>query len=254
MAARRPLIAGNWKMHGRRAETLALLAALKERLTAEHLHNREVVIAPPFTSLELATQMLAGSPLQLAAQDLHWEPSGAYTGEISAPMLKDLGCAYVLIGHSERRQYCGETDEHVARKVAAAKKNGLTPIICVGETLEEREKALTLEVIARQVRGALSGQDKTAIASLVVAYEPIWAIGTGRTATPAQAQEVHAAIRRTLTHLADQQTADAVRLLYGGSVKADNIDNLMAQADIDGALVGGASLQADAFARIARFQ
>ncbi len=254
MAARRPLIAGNWKMHGRRAETLALLAALKESLTVEHLHNREVVIAPPFTSLEIATQILAGSSLQLAAQDLHWEPSGAYTGEISAPMLKDLGCSYVLIGHSERRQYCGETDEHVARKVAAARKNGITPIICVGETLEEREKDATLEVIARQVRGALSGQDKTAIASLVVAYEPIWAIGTGRTATPAQAQEVHAAIRATLASLTNQPTAEAVRLLYGGSVKAENIDNLMAQADIDGALVGGASLQADAFARIARFQ
>lgn len=254
MAARLPLIAGNWKMHGRRADTLALLSALKERLTAEQLRDREVVVAPPFTSLETAAQILAGSPIQLAAQNLHWEPSGAYTGEISAPMLKDLGCTYVLIGHSERRQHCGESDEQVAQKVAAAKNHGLTPIICVGETLEEREKDATLEVIARQVQGAVSSQDKTTVASLVVAYEPIWAIGTGRTATPAQAQEVHAAIRGTLASLTDRQTAEAVRLLYGGSVKAENIDNLMAQTDIDGALVGGASLQADAFARIARFQ
>lgn len=254
MAARLPLIAGNWKMHGKRADTFALLSALKERLTAAHLRNREVVVAPPFTSLEIAAQILAGSPIQLAAQNLHWEPSGAYTGEISAPMLKDLGCTYVLIGHSERRQHCGESDEQVAQKVVAAKKHGLTPIICVGETLEEREKGATLDVIVRQVRSALNGQDKTAIAILVVAYEPIWAIGTGRTATPAQAQEVHAAIRRTLASLTDRQTAEAVRLLYGGSVKADNIDHLMAQTDIDGALVGGASLQADSFARIALFQ
>lgn len=254
MATRRPLIAGNWKMHGKRAETLALLSALRERLTKELLQDREVVIAPPFTSLEIAAQLLAGSPLQLAAQNLHWEPAGAFTGEISAPMLKDLGCTYVLIGHSERRQYCTETDEQVARKVEAARKNNLTPVICVGETLEERETGAALEVIARQVRGAFNGQATAAIATMVVAYEPVWAIGTGRTASPAQAQEVHAAIRRNLADFTDQQTAEAVRILYGGSVKPDNVDSLMAQPDIDGALVGGASLQADSFARIARFQ
>ena len=252
--ARRPVIAGNWKMYGTRTETLALLSALKEKLTKTVLADREVVLAPPFTSLTTAAQVLLGSSLRLAAQSLHWEPQGAFTGEVSGPMLKELGCSYVIIGHSERRQYCGETDEHVARKVKAAQQSGLTPIICVGETLEERESGATMTIIGRQVRGALQGQEKATLTALILAYEPVWAIGTGRTATPAQAQEVHAAIRSTLADLADQPTADAVRLLYGGSVKPDNIDGLMAQADIDGALVGGASLQADSFARIVCFQ
>ncbi len=252
--ARRPLIAGNWKMYGARADTLALLSALREQLTTSVLTDREVVVAPPFTSLLTAAQLLTGSPIRLAAQNLHWEPQGAFTGEVSGPMLKDAGCSHVIIGHSERRQYCGETEEQVARKVRAAQQHGLTPIICVGETLEERENGSTMAVIARQVRGALQGQEKSVLAALILAYEPVWAIGTGRTATPAQAQEVHAAIRATLASLVDQATADAVRLLYGGSVKPDNVDSLMAQADIDGALVGGASLQADSFARIVRFQ
>ncbi|MBI3303678.1 MAG: triose-phosphate isomerase [Deltaproteobacteria bacterium] len=254
MAARRPLLAGNWKMHRTRAEAEALLSALKAQVTGVDLTNREVVVAPPFTALETAARVLAGSPIRLAAQNLHWEPQGAFTGEVSGPMLKELGCAYVILGHSERRQYFGETDESVARKVRAAQRDGLVPIVCVGETLEERERGETQTVITRQVHGALQGQDKAAIAALVVAYEPIWAIGTGRTATPAQAEEVHVAIRATLAEMADRQTAAAVRLLYGGSVKSDNIDGLMAQADIDGALVGGTSLQADAFARIVRFR
>lgn len=254
MAQRRPLIVGNWKMHGGRAETLVLLSALKEKLPKEALSDREVVVAPPFTSLETAARLLNGSPIRLAAQNLYWEPQGAFTGEVSGLMLKELGCSYVIIGHSERRQYFGETDEQVARKVKAAQQHSLTPIICVGETLAEREDGATITVITRQVQGALHHQDKSAIASLVIAYEPIWAIGTGRTATPEQAQEVHTAIRTILGGLADQPTADAVRLLYGGSVKPDNIDGLMAQADIDGALVGGASLQAASFARIVRFQ
>lgn len=254
MPLRRPIIAGNWKMQGGRAETLVLLSALKERLHRESLSDREVVVAPPFTSLEAAAHLLNGSPIRLAAQNLHWEPRGAFTGEVSGIMLKELGCSYVIIGHSERRQYCGETDEQVARKVKAAQQYSLTSIICAGETLEERENDSTMAVIARQVRGALQGQDKSAIASFVIAYEPIWAIGTGRTASPEQAQEVHAGIRAILRDIADQPTADAVRLLYGGSVKPDNIDGLMTQPDIDGALVGGASLQADTFARIVRFQ
>lgn len=252
--ARRPLIAGNWKMYGTRAETLALLSALREQLTSRVLTDREVVVAPPFTSLTTAAHLLTGSPIRLAGQNLHWEPQGAFTGDVSGPMLKDAGCSHVIIGHSERRQYCGETDEHVARKVKAAQQHGLIPMICVGETLEERERGATMAVIDRQVRGALQGQEKSALAALVLAYEPVWAIGTGRTATPAQAQEVHAAIRSILASLTDQPTADAVRLLYGGSVKPDNVDGLMAQPDIDGALVGGASLQADSFARIVRFQ
>lgn len=254
MTARLSLIVGNWKMYGKRTETLVLLTALKEKLPPQNLSGREVIVAPPFTSLEMAAQLLTGSAIRLAAQNLYWEPQGAFTGEVSGPMLKELGCSHVIIGHSERRQYFGETDEQVARKVQAAQKHGIVPIICVGETLTERENGSTEAVITRQVRAALHEQDKTALASLVIAYEPVWAIGTGLTATPTQAQEVHAVVRRLLADLSDARTAEAVRLLYGGSVKPDSIDGLMAQKDIDGALVGGASLQADSFARIVSFQ
>lgn len=253
MTQRRFIIAGNWKMNGGKAETLVLLSALKERLSPESLSDREIVIAPPFISLETAAHVLNGSGIHLAAQNLYWEPRGAFTGEVSGPMLKELGCAYVIIGHSERRQYFGETDAHVARKVKAAQQYDLIPIVCVGETLEERENDVTMTVITRQVQGALQDQANSAVASLVIAYEPIWAIGTGRTATPEQAQEVHAAIRLLLEQITNKATADAVRLLYGGSVKPDNVDQLMAQTDIDGALVGGASLQAESFARIVCF-
>lgn len=251
MAIRHSLIAGNWKMFGTRAEAEHLLSELKARIGRPA--DREVVIAPPFTLLETVARLLAGTSLCLAAQNLHWEPNGAFTGEIAGPMLKDMGCSHVILGHSERRQYCGETDEHVARKVRAAHRDGLIPIVCVGETLEQRERGETTGLISHQVRTALHGYDHTALASLIVAYEPVWAIGTGRTATPAQAQEVHAAIRATLTELSDHATAEMVRILYGGSVKPDNVDGLMAEADIDGALVGGASLQAEAFARIIQF-
>lgn len=254
MARRYPLIVGNWKMHGTRVEAEQLLSALLTQLSPASPPAREVAVAPPFTSLATAARLVAGSAIRLAAQNLHWEPHGAFTGEISGPMLKELGCTYVIIGHSERRQYFGETDEQVARKVRAAQRDGLVPIVCVGETLEERERGATLAVIGRQVRGALQGQQPPALASLVVAYEPVWAIGTGRTATPAQAQEVHAAIRTTLADLSSGEAANATRILYGGSVKPDNIDALMAEADIDGALVGGASLQADSFARIVNFR
>jgi triosephosphate isomerase len=252
MAIRRSLLAGNWKMHGTRTEAERLLTALKTQIGRPA--DRDVVVAPPFSALETASRLLAGTSIRLAAQNLHWEPQGAFTGEVSGPMLKELGCTYVIIGHSERRQYFGETDETVAKKVQAARRDALTPIVCVGETLEQRDKGETLAVIARQVRGALQGLDAKAVASLVVAYEPVWAIGTGRTATPAQAQEVHASIRATLVELADQSSAELVRLLYGGSVKPDNVDALMAEADIDGALVGGASLDAEAFARIVQFR
>jgi triosephosphate isomerase (TIM) len=254
MASRRPIIAGNWKMYGTRVETERLLSALQPQLAGNVCSDREVIIAPPFTALETAARLLAGSPIRLAAQNLYWEPQGAFTGEVSGPMLKELGCSYVIIGHSERRQLFGETDERVARKVKAARAHNLIPIICVGETLEERENGSTTTIITRQVREALQGQTAIDIASLVIAYEPVWAIGTGRTATPAQAQEVHAVIRTLLADLADQSTAAEVRILYGGSVKPENVDGIMAQADIDGALVGGASLQADSFARIVRFQ
>ncbi len=249
MNTRTPLIVGNWKMHGTQSEAERLLLALRSELTA--ISGREVVVAPPFTALEMAGRLLAGSSIRLAAQNLHWEPQGAFTGEISGPMLRELGCTYVIIGHSERRQYFGETDDLVERKVAAAWREELRPILCVGETLSEREKGETLPVIERQVRSALWEQEK--MEELVIAYEPIWAIGTGRTATPDQAQEVHAAIRRLLTEKLGQGKAETVRILYGGSVKPDNIDGLMAEKDIDGALVGGASLEAKAFARIVNF-
>lgn len=239
-------------MHGTRAEAERLLSALKTQLGRPS--DREVVVAPPFGTLETASRLLAGTSIRLAAQNLHWEPQGAFTGEVSGPMLKELGCSYVIIGHSERRQYFSETDEQVAKKVQAARRDALIPIVCVGETLEEREHGDALTVIARQVRGALQGLDAQAISSLIVAYEPVWAIGTGRTATPAQAQEVHAFIRTTLAELADRSSAELVRILYGGSVKPDNVDTLMAESDIDGALVGGASLQAEAFARIVQFR
>lgn len=252
MAIRRSLLAGNWKMHGTRAEAERLLTALKTQIGRPA--ERDVVVAPPFGTLETASRLLAGTSIRLAAQNLHWEPQGAFTGEVSGPMLKELGCTYVIIGHSERRQYFGETDETVAKKVQAARRDSLIPIVCVGETLEQRDREETLSVIARQVRGALQGLDTKAILSLVVAYEPIWAIGTGRTATPAQAQEVHASIRATLAELSDRSSAELVRLLYGGSVKPDNVDALMAESDIDGALVGGASLDAEAFARIVQFR
>lgn len=252
MAIRRSLLAGNWKMHGTRAEAERLLSALKTHIGRPA--DRDVVVAPPFGTLETASRLLAGTSVHLAAQNLHWEPQGAFTGEMSGPMLKELGCTYVIIGHSERRQYFGETDELVAKKVQAARRDALIPIVCVGETLEQRDRGETLTVIARQVRGALQGQDAKAIAALIVAYEPVWAIGTGRTATPAQAQEVHASIRATLAELADHSSAELVRLLYGGSVKPDNVDALMAESDIDGALVGGASLDAEAFARIVQFR
>lgn len=254
MASRRPIIAGNWKMHGTRAETERLLSALQPQFAGNACSDREVIVAPSFTALETAARLLAGSPIRLAAQNLYWEPQGAFTGEVSGPMLKELGCSYVIIGHSERRQLFGETDEQVAQKVKAAQTHSLIPIICVGETLEERENSSTMTIITRQVQGALQGQTPTDVASLIIAYEPVWAIGTGHTATPAQAQEVHAAIRTLLTDLTNQSAAAEVRILYGGSVKPENVDGIMAQADIDGTLVGGASLQADSFARIVRFQ
>ncbi len=253
MSTRLPLIAGNWKMHNTPAETAKLLSALVAQIPAT-LSDREVVVAPPFTALETAARTLRGSPIRLSAQNLHAETHGAFTGEVSGPMLKAVGCQYVIIGHSERRQYYGETDEQVAQKVKAAQRDGLTPIVCVGETLAERERGDMLAVISRQIRAGLAGQTAQAIAALVLAYEPIWAIGTGKTASPEQAQEVHATIRNTLAELADQSSAAAVRIVYGGSVKPGTVDGLLAQPDIDGALVGGASLQADSFVRIVHFE
>jgi len=249
--ARVPLIAGNWKMHGTRSEAVALAEGIKAAVP--RISGCEILLAPPFTVLETVAHVLQGTPLLLAAQNLHWEAKGAFTGEVSATMVRDAGCTHVIIGHSERRHLFGETDETVAKKVASAQAGGLVPIVCVGETLEQREGGETLAVIGRQLRGGLLGRDAAAIRALVIAYEPVWAIGTGRVATPEQAQEVHAFIRETLVDLAGAATKDVCRVLYGGSVKPDNIDALMRQPDIDGALVGGASLQVESFVRIAKF-
>jgi len=248
---RRPLIAGNWKMHNTRVEAVALAAGVKNAVGL--VAGRDVLVAPPFTALETVAGVLAGSSILLAGQNLHWEEKGAFTGEISAAMLRDVGCTHVIIGHSERRQLCGETDESVARKVARARQAGLVPIMCVGETLQEREAEQTLAVVDRQIRRGLLGCDAAAIRALVIAYEPVWAIGTGKVATPEQAQEVHVLIRRVLAEMGNEEAAQACRILYGGSVKPDNIDALMAQPDIDGALVGGACLQVDSFVRIVQF-
>jgi triosephosphate isomerase (TIM) len=250
---RRAVIVGNWKMHGTVAETRTLLRGLRTRLAAD-ASDREVVVAPPYTALEAAAEELRGSPLALAAQNVHWEPSGAFTGEISAPMLLEAGCRWVIVGHSERRQLFGETDANVNRRARAALAAGLRPIICIGETLVERDANLTIRVVGQQARAALLDLRTADIQTVCIAYEPVWAIGTGRTATPDQAEEVHAELRKIVAEVAGAQTAEQLRILYGGSVKPDNIDSLMAEPDIDGALVGGASLEVQSFARIVEFQ
>ena len=243
---RRPLVAGNWKMHGSRAENAQLLEALIE---ASDSGGADVVVCPPYVYLWEMGRQLKDSSLGLGAQDVCAEAQGAFTGEVSAVMLKDVGCAYVLVGHSERRALYGEGDQLVARKFVAAQAGLLTPILCVGETLEERDRGATREVVARQLEAVLDLAGVAAFARAVVAYEPVWAIGTGKTATPEQAQDVHAFIRdRILTR--DAIIGGAVRLLYGGSVKASNAAELFGKPDVDGGLVGGASLKADEFLRI----
>ncbi|HYO57884.1 triose-phosphate isomerase [Archangium sp.] len=250
--ARRKLIAGNWKMNKTIPEGLALVRELKGLVASIPGDRVEIAVAPPFVSLQAVAKELEGSSVKLAAQNCHWEASGAYTGEVSAQMLKDVGCAYVIVGHSERRQYFGETDETVNKRTRAVLGAGMKPIICVGETLAEREANRTLEVVERQVSGALKGFQAAEVAGFVLAYEPVWAIGTGRTATSAQAQEVHRAIREQLGRLYDRGTADQVRIQYGGSVKPDNAAELLGQPDVDGALVGGASLKAGDFTAIVK--
>jgi triosephosphate isomerase len=252
MSTRKPVMAGNWKMHYTVAEALALAEELKRGIT--RCDDREVVVAPTFTALGAVAKVLSGSPIRLAAQNCHWENQGAYTGEISPPMLKDVGCHYVIAGHSERRQYFRETDQEINRKVAALLSHGLTPILCVGETLEERQGGKTMDVLAGQMNGALSGLEARAGERIVIAYEPVWAIGTGHTATTEQAQEAHAFIREKVAGRFNKSVANQVRILYGGSVKPDNVDALMAMPDIDGVLVGGASLKAASFVRIVEFR
>lgn len=245
MSEVRKLIAGNWKMHTTLAEARELARGIVQGLGADPA--ADVTVAPPYTALAAVAEVLGGTPVRLAAQDVFWEEKGAFTGAISPLMLVDVGCSQVIIGHSERRQYFGETDATVNRKVKAALKAGLGPIVCVGETLAEREAGLTLQVVERQVKEGLAGLPADAAGRLVIAYEPVWAIGTGRTATPAQAQEVHAFIR---TRLPELLGTPQVRILYGGSVTPDNAASLLAEPDIDGALVGGASLMAATFLAI----
>jgi triosephosphate isomerase len=243
---RRKFICGNWKMHKTSAEAVQLVRELRQRIETK----AQVAVAPPFTALSKVKEALVGSPIQLFAQNCHHEKQGAFTGEVSAPMLKELGCDGVILGHSERRQHFGETDEGVNRKLKAAIEAGLHPIVCVGETLQEREASRTWEVVSRQVRLALAGISAEQVGRCTLAYEPVWAIGTGKTATTAQAEEVHGQIRGLLRELAGAPAAEAVRIQYGGSVKPENAAELLAQPDIDGALVGGASLKAEDFARI----
>jgi len=232
-------------------EAKALVLDLKTR--AKDVTKVEVVVCPPFTFLSVVAEAIKGSQISLGAQNLYWEKSGAFTGEVSAPMLKSIGCAYVIIGHSERRTYFHETDETVNKKIFAALAEGLKPIVCVGETLEEREKGETFDVIKRQVTQGLAKLSAAQMKTVVIAYEPVWAIGTGKTATPEQAQEVHAFIRKLLVEMFGKTTAEETRIQYGGSVNVSNATTLMSQADIDGALVGGASLKADSFEKIIKF-
>ncbi len=248
---RKKFIAGNWKLNPADEQgCLDLLRQLKSRL--EPFTKVEIAVCPPFTALHQAAQILKGTRIRWGAQDLFWEDTGAFTGEVSAPMLKDIGCRYVIIGHSERRQYFGEKDEDVQRKAKAALRHSLTPIVCVGETLAQREAGTHREVVRGQMQVALNGLTKEELATVVIAYEPVWAIGTGRTATPEQAQQMHEYIRGILSEMDDHVAADAILILYGGSVKPDNARDLLKQPDIDGALVGGASLKAGDFAEIVR--
>ena len=249
---RRPLIAGNWKMHMRLGEASELARRVVDGCRG--LDGVDIALMPSFTALTTVANAIAGSPIRLGAQDLHWEEKGAFTGEVSPGMLKDVGCTYVLVAHSERRQLFGETDRSANRKVLAALAHDLMPVLCVGESDAERDRGVTFVVVDRQVKEGLKDVAPGQAENLVVAYEPIWAIGTGRTASPAQAEEVHQSIRGQLAKLFGSQAAAKVRILYGGSVKPDNVDDLMAEADIDGALVGGASLDASSFTRICGFQ
>lgn len=250
MSARKPLVAGNWKMNKTVAEAVELIEDIKR---AFDLYARvDMVICPPFTALAAASSAVAGTPLGLGAQNMHTEKSGAFTGEISPEMLRDLYCHYVIIGHSERRQLFNETDELVNRKIMAALNNHLHPIVCIGETLEQRRAEQTEAVLKIQIEKGLAGLSPEQITALILAYEPVWAIGTGMTATPKQAQDAHAFIRGLIKNMAGEKTASALRILYGGSVKASNAKELFGQPDIDGGLIGGASLDADSFVAIAK--
>jgi triosephosphate isomerase (TIM) len=247
---RKIIIAGNWKLNKTTVEAVELVNLLKRELSM--IDEVGIIVCPPFTALTEVGDVLVESNIKLGAQNLFWEDSGAFTGEVSGPMLKDLRVEYVIIGHSERRQFFGETNETVHKRLLAALKNGLLPIVCVGETLSEREAGKTFDVIKKQCEGAFQKVSPTDMQKVIVAYEPVWAIGTGKTATPAQAQEVHHYIRGLLKKMFDEDVAATIPIQYGGSVKPENTKELMSQPDIDGALVGGASLKSDSFSQIVK--
>ena len=249
---RLPFIAGNWKMNKTVGEALELIRELKVAIA--HVKEVEVAVAPPFTALYAVHKELEGTSIRLAAQNLYWEERGAFTGEVSPLMLKEVGCQYVIIGHSERRQFFGESDETVNRKIKAALAQGLKLIFCVGETLKDREEAKTFSVVERQIEGGLKGLGDKELRNMVFAYEPVWAIGTGKTATPEQAEEVHRFIRGKMDKLHSRGVSEEIRIQYGGSVTPENIKGLMNQPNIDGALVGGASLKSESFSKIVRFK
>ena len=250
-AKRRPIIAGNWKMNKTTVEARELASKLIPLIAG--IKERDIVLAPPFTALQSVAGVIKGTGIALSAQNLHWEDKGAFTGEISAEMLLDLGCKYVIIGHSERRQFFSESDETVNKKLRQALNKGLLPIVCVGETLKEREAGKANDVIERQVAGALKGVTAAEMQKVTIAYEPVWAIGTGKTATPDQANEIHSFIRKKCEIAYGKEIADVLRIQYGGSVTPENVSTLMAMPDIDGALVGGASLKPESFAALVNF-
>ena len=252
---RKLLFAANWKMHLTPAEGRTLIAGLRANLDPDATtlaRDREVLVAPPFLAIPAAAQALAGSSIALGAQNVHFEAKGAFTGEISPAMLQFFGVSYVILGHSERRHLFHETDDLISKRVAGAIANRLTPVLCIGETLEQRDAGRTLETVLVQIQHGLTAVQQTDAHRVVLAYEPVWAIGTGRTATPEHAQTVHGAIRGLLDETYGHEIASTIRILYGGSVTPDNIDSLLAKPDIDGALVGSASLNAESFARIVR--
>ena len=248
---RTPVIAGNWKMNKTVAEAVALASEIKEKVAG--VENVKIIVCPVFTAVKSVADVLKGSNVKVGAQDMYWETSGAFTGEVSGEMLKEAGAEYVIIGHSERRQYFGETNETVNKKLKKAHSIGLKPIVCIGETLADRESGATEAVVEKQVREGFVGLTAEEMKGTIVAYEPVWAIGTGKTATAEQAEAVHAFVRSLISQIWDKETADAVVIQYGGSMKPENVASLLAQPDIDGGLIGGAALKADSFEKLVKF-
>lgn len=246
---RKMVIAGNWKMHGELNETVNLISGIKN-LLEDYDVKCDVIVAPPFTSLETANTLVKDSQIKLSAQNMHFEDKGAFTGEISHSMLKSVGCEFVILGHSERRSIFGETDEIINKKIIKALSVGLNPIFCIGETLEEREANITEKIVETQIRKGLENVSESDLAKIIIAYEPVWAIGTGKVATPEQAQDVHYFIRNLISQMYSKEAAENLTIQYGGSVKPDNAEGLLSKPDIDGALVGGACLKADSFVDI----